>query len=747
MANNNYKSTRFQPNLLALAVTTVLCGMVTPLQAQENKAATGPAATENKEQAALEVIQVTARRTAENLQTVPVAVTSIGAEDLKQKGIENITSIQQQSPNTTLQVSRGTNSTLTAYIRGIGQQDPLWGFEPGVGIYLDDVYMARPQGAAMDIYDVERIEVLRGPQGTLYGRNTIGGAVKYVTKALTGDNEFAVRGTVGSYGQKDLKLSGQTAITDKLFIGAAGATYNRDGFGTYLNTGDENYNKDIRTGRVSLQYQALDNLRFSFAADKTQDDSNSKGGHRLTNSLLTGEAPLDNVYDSKTSMPVDNSVETSGQSLTMAWDINANWTLKAITAKREGVTDTNIDFDSTIRPSLDVPAFYEDEQTSNELQLLFNNDKFKFASGLYSFTGDACGAFGTVLVAGLGVTIENGGCVSTDSIAAYAQGTYQVNDQWSFTLGGRYTKDDKDAAVYRYVYLGYKLPRDTANKIGVQSDFTGDESFNHFSPRVGFEYQANDNVMMYGSYTDGFKSGGFDMRGNQSVNPNAGDPYQPETVDTFELGVKSELWDRRLRLNAALFTSAYDDMQVTVQRAVNNTVASQVLNAASADINGLELEAVAVASDALQFNLVLGYTDAKFNEVMFYDAVTKTTTDVSGLWSFANTPELTGTLGTKYTKALLGGELVFNANLYHRSETQIFELPSVLDFGGYTLFNAGATWYDASGNWDVSLQGRNLGNKETRIAGYNFPLLAGEQTITAYYGDPRTVSLTVGYRF
>ena len=747
MANNNYKSTRFQPNLLALAVTTVLCGMVTPLQAQENKAATGPAATENKEQAALEVIQVTARRTAENLQTVPVAVTSIGAEDLKQKGIENITSIQQQSPNTTLQVSRGTNSTLTAYIRGIGQQDPLWGFEPGVGIYLDDVYMARPQGAAMDIYDVERIEVLRGPQGTLYGRNTIGGAVKYVTKALTGDNEFAVRGTVGSYGQKDLKLSGQTAITDKLFIGAAGATYNRDGFGTYLNTGDENYNKDIRTGRVSLQYQALDNLRFSFAADKTQDDSNSKGGHRLTNSLLTGEAPLDNVYDSKTSMPVDNSVETSGQSLTMAWDINANWTLKAITAKREGVTDTNIDFDSTIRPSLDVPAFYEDEQTSNELQLLFNNDKFKFASGLYSFTGDACGAFGTVLVAGLGVTIENGGCVSTDSIAAYAQGTYQVNDQWSFTLGGRYTQDDKDAAVYRYVYLGYKLPRDTANKIGVQSDFTGDESFNHFSPRVGFEYQANDNVMMYGSYTDGFKSGGFDMRGNQSVNPNAGDPYQPETVDTFELGVKSELWDRRLRLNAALFTSAYDDMQVTVQRAVNNTVASQVLNAASADINGLELEAVAVASDALQFNLVLGYTDAKFNEVMFYDAVTKTTTDVSGLWSFANTPELTGTLGTKYTTALLGGELVFNANLYHRSETQIFELPSVLDFGGYTLFNAGATWYDASGNWDVSLQGRNLGNKETRIAGYNFPLLAGEQTITAYYGDPRTVSLTVGYRF
>lgn len=149
-------------------------------------------------------------------------------------------------------------------------------------------------------------------------------------------------------------------------------------------------------------------------------------------------------------------------------------------------------------------------------------------------------------------------------------------------------KDDKDAEVYRFVYLGYKRPRDEGTPIAVQSDFTGSESFSHFSPRLGFEYQSNDNFMWYGSYTDGFKSGGFDMRGNQSINPNAGDPYQEETVDTFEVGFKSEWNDRTLRLNAAAFTSSYDDMQVTVQRAVNNTVASQVLNAASADIRGLK---------------------------------------------------------------------------------------------------------------------------------------------------------------
>lgn len=291
-------------------------------------------------------------------------------------------------------------------------------------------------------------------------------------------------------------------------------------------------------------------------------------------------------------------------------------------------------------------------------------------------------------MAGAGVTVENGGCVDTDSMAAYAQGTYQYDEKWSFTLGGRYTEDDKDARVYRYMYLGYKLPRvEGGTRLQVQTDFEKSASFNHFSPRLGFEYQANNDLMLYGSYTDGFKSGGFDMRVVKSLNPSADEPYQPETVDTFELGVKSEWLDRRLRLNAAVFAAAYDDMQVTVLRAVGNNVASQVLNAASADINGIELEATAVASDALQFNLIVGYTDAKFNEVIYYDAASKTSTDVSNLWSFANTLELTAALGTKYTVSMLGGELVFNANLAHRSETQIFELPSVLDSGGYTLIN------------------------------------------------------------
>lgn len=749
MANNyknnvqhNFSRSLLKPSLIALAISASMSG---------GAIAQDTAVEADAENAKLERIQVTARRTVESLQEVPVAVTSIGSDELQQRGMDNLIAVQQYSPNTTLQISRGTNSTLTAYIRGIGQQDPLWGFEPGVGIYIDDVYMARPQGAALDVYDVERIEVLRGPQGTLYGRNTIGGAVKYVTKELTGDTEFAVRGTVGTKNQQDFKLSGQVGLTDTLFVSAAVASFNRDGFGTYINTGEDNYDKDVLSGRVTVQWNPADNFRVSLSADQTTDKSNSKGGYRLTPSLLVPDQPLtDSVYDSYTSMPADNKVKTEGQSLTLTWDLNDNWTIKSVTAKRKGVTDTNIDFDSTPLQSLDVPAYYEDEQTSQELQLLFNGDKFKMASGLYYYTGEACGAFGTVIVAGAGVTVENGGCVDTDSIAAYAQGTYQVTDKLSLTAGGRYTKDDKDATMFREMYLGYKGPRDPAapgTLLQVQTDFSGSESFSHFSPRVGAEYQYNRDLMYYVSYTDGFKSGGFDMRAVEVVNPNATDPYQEETVDTYEMGIKSEWLNQRLRLNAAVFHSSYDDMQVTVQRAVGNNVASQVLNAASADINGAEVEALFAATRDLEISAIVGYLDASFNKVEFFDPVSQTVIDVSNVWSFANTPELTATLASRYTLVTDFGDFVFNANLAYRGATQIFEVPSVLDYGGYTLINAGVNWYSQDGHWDIALQGKNLGDKQARIAGYNFPLLAGEQTITGYYIDPRTVSLSVGYRF
>ncbi len=201
-------------SLCALAVASVLS--TAPVFAQDEQAN----ADGEEQKGKLERIEVTARRTVESLQETPVAITSVGAAELGETGISVLTEVQQFSPNTTLQTSRGTNSTLTAFIRGLGQQDPLWGYEPGVGIYVDDVYIARPQGAVLDLLDVQRIEVLRGPQGTLYGKNTIGGAVKYVTKEMTGDTQMNVEATLGSYSQRDIKITGQIPlIEDTVYLG------------------------------------------------------------------------------------------------------------------------------------------------------------------------------------------------------------------------------------------------------------------------------------------------------------------------------------------------------------------------------------------------------------------------------------------------------------------------------------------------------------------------------------------------
>jgi outer membrane receptor protein involved in Fe transport len=271
MAHNNksdaviHRRPLFQPSVLALAISSCLA---MPALAQE---------AEKEVELKLERIEVTARRTVESLQEVPVAVTSIGADAIAERGLVSVVEIQQFSPNTTLQASRGTNSTLTAFIRGVGQEDPLWGYEPGVGIYIDDVYVARPQGAVLDILNVERIEVLRGPQGTLYGKNTIGGALKYVTREMTGDTEFSISGTVGSYNQRDVKMTGQLPLIDnKLYIGFGYANLQRDGYGEFLtsalaNQDRENYNKDLQAFRLTLEFRPQDNLFFRLNYDKTDD--------------------------------------------------------------------------------------------------------------------------------------------------------------------------------------------------------------------------------------------------------------------------------------------------------------------------------------------------------------------------------------------------------------------------------------------------------------------------------------------
>ncbi|GMG87930.1 TonB-dependent receptor [Biformimicrobium ophioploci] len=694
---------------------------------------------------ALEEVTVTAQKREQSLQEVPVAVTAIGEAALMENGVVDMTDIQKLSPNTTLQVSRGTNSTLTAFIRGIGQQDPLWGYEPGVGIYIDDVYIARPQGAVMDVFDVERIEVLRGPQGTLYGKNTIGGAVKYVTKKMSGDTDVSVGTSLGSYNQRDFKIKASTGLTENLNIGAAVASFNRDGFGENIVTGEDQYNKDIMAARVSLEYSPTEDLFFRFAADKTTDDSASKHGHRFTTGF-GGEEVLSSVYDTQSNLPADNLVETSGMSLTAEWQVSDSITVKSVTASREGETETVIDFDSVQAAGFDVPAYYDDEQFSQEFQLVWQGENADLVSGIYYYDGTAAGGYDAVL-AGNGITVNVEGAVDTESLSAYAHYNWQFADQWNLNLGGRYTRDEKAADVYNAVLLGLgsdlshdKYYADTPDSIviAVRTDYTNSDSWGEFSPRVGLDYQVNDDLMMYASYSTGFKSGGFDMRGVATSNPLTSQGYAPETVRTAEMGWKLDAMDNRLRLNGAIFRADYTDMQLTTQRLLEDgTTAGDVLNAGKSRIQGIELEASLALTDNLTANANLGWVDAEFVEFISGGV------DISDTRDMQNTPDTTAMVQLNWSVPVGAGEMVVVPSVSYRADTQIFETPGILDQEAYSLVDLTATYYSADGKWSLGLQGKNLADEEYRIAGYTF----GGPFDTGFYGAPRTVALTGTYNF
>lgn len=708
----------------------------------------------------LEEITVTAQKREQSLQEVPVAVTAIGEDTLLQNGVSDLTDIQKLSPNTTLQATRGTNSTLTAFIRGIGQQDPLWGFEPGVGIYVDDVYLARPQGAVLDILDVERVEVLRGPQGTLYGKNTIGGAVKYVTKKMSGDSRVSVSGALGSYNQRDLKVAATTEIADGVYFGGAIASFQRDGYGENVITGDEQYNKDVLSGRVALEFNPSNDLWIRLAADKTRDDSAPKHGYREETGP-NGEPVLDSVYDTEAGMLYDNSVETSGASLTAEWQLSDSVMVKSITAQREGKSETSIDFDSRIAPDFDVPAYYDDEQFSQEFQLNWEGATSNLVSGLYYYTGTAAGAFNAVLgfyednpILGFPLTQLVAGSVDTDSLSAYAHYNWSFAPDWNLSLGGRYTRDEKTADVLKENYMGLYSPEfqdkyypdaDDSIPIGTLTDYSNSDTWSEFTPHIGLDYQFNEDIMVYAAYSTGFKSGGFDMRGDATALPSTKDGFDPETVTTYELGTKSDLFDNRLRMNAALYYADYTDMQVTVQSASPaGGFASAVLNAGKAKIQGVELEASLAVTDNLLANMTVGYADTEFVEFISGGE------DISDQRDMQNTPDTTAMFQLNYSLPMdSGAEVVLNPSVSYRADTQIFETPNpILDQEAYALVDMSATYYSADGAWNLSLVGKNLADKEYRVAGYAYTAAFGRPGLdTGFYGPPRTVALTGSYNF
>lgn len=740
---------KFQSFTRAVLLSGIALGSVTtlstPAWAQDE-------ATADEGEGGGEII-VTARRREESLLDVPISMTAISGDTLAAQGAVDITALQDKTPNLTLQIARGSNSTLIGFIRGVGQQDPLWGFEPGVGLYVDDVYIARPQGAVLDIFDVSRVEVLRGPQGTLYGRNTIGGAVKYVTNRL--GNEFGgkVRASYGAYNQIDLIGQITVPLGDTFSIGGAIAWYQRDGFGKNLTTGAEQYNKDVLAGRISAEFAPSEDIFIRVAADKIIDKSNPRHGTRLVgNGGLAAFEPTASVYDTRAGIGDDNKVETQGISLTGEFGLSDTLTFKSISAYRDGHTDTVIDFDNTAGPVLDIPAFYDDRQFTQEFQLLFEGDRVQGVAGLYYLDARASGAFDTVL-GGLNTTTLTSGTVKTKSYAAFADVSFDVTEQLKLSAGLRYTKDDKTGTVFRRNYTGIRSPlfgNATAVPGLIRTDYTNDRSFEKLTPRVSISYQPNENANIYASYGKGFKSGGFDMRGDAVFTPTTVNGYEPETIDSFEVGFKGAFLDRTLFTNIALFKSKYKNQQVTIQvpNIVTGGIASFVDNAGRGDIWGAEFELRVVPSPYFSMNAAIGYTNADYKEFLTFIAGGTTPVDVSDQRFFQNTPELTASASATFSGDLFGGTVSFTPAISLRSDAYMFEIPTpALDPDGYFLVDASAAWTSPDDKFKLSVNLRNLTNERYRVGGYNFPGALFGNSIIGYYGPPRTATFSLEYRF
>ncbi|MCA1198635.1 TonB-dependent receptor [Sphingomonas sp. R647] len=697
-------------------------------------------------------IVVTARRREESLIDVPISMSVVTGDSLVKSGAADITALQDKTPNLTLQIARGSNSTLIAFSRGVGQQDPLWGFEPGVALYIDDVYVARPQGAVLDIFDVERVEVLRGPQGTLYGRNTIGGAVKYVTRRLGNDYKASFRGSYGSYNQIDLVGQVVVPVGDTLSLGAAVAQYWRDGFGTNLTTGAEHYDKNVLAARVSAEFTPTDNIFVRVAGDRVLDRSNPRHGTRLLpNGVDPIYAPTASVYDTRAGIGDDNRVETRGVSVTGEIGLSDELTFKTITAWRDGNTDTVIDFDNTILPTLDIPADYSDRQFTQELQFLYEGERLQGVFGLYYLNGRASGAFDTVV--GLAnLTTLTAGEVFTKSYAAFGDFSFDVTDQFKISAGLRYTRDEKTGTVFRRNYTGIRSPRfgNAAAVPGlIRSDYTNSRDFEKLTPRISLSYQPTGDLNLYASYGKGYKSGGFDMRGDAILTPTTVNGYEPETIDSYELGMKGAFLDRTLFVNVAGFFSNYKDQQVTIQvPALPSGIASFVDNAGKGEIYGFELETRMVPSHHFQASVVVGYTNADYKEFFTFIGGGTTPVDVSNARAFQNTPEWTANASVTWSNDVAGGTLAFTPSVSLRSDVQMFELATpALDQDGYALVDASLNWTSGDGRYRLGVAARNLTDARYRVGGYNFPGALTGNSVIGYYGPPRTVTGTFEIKF
>lgn len=828
-----YLQNTFCPSALSLAIAAI-AGFGAPVMAQDQRSS------------GLEVIVVTAQRREASLQDTPIAITAFTTDKLNDLGVFNMTQVGDFVPNVWIGKQPASNSNMGIFIRGVGNIETSLLADPKVGVYIDGIYMSKTVGGVFDIVDLERIEVLRGPQGTLFGRNSTGGAMNVIAKKPSGELGGRAEASVGNYGylryggSVDLpavsnfaaKLSYMAMETD----GWAKNHYDGAPMLPATKVEDDLASEDNKAYRIALRWTPTESLTFDYSYDNT-DNKGVAAPFQITavktsiyNGFTTTPVPYEMIggsmyqqmantvgnpkkrqEDFKLDAATEEWLEVEGHTFTAAWEVAHDLTLKYLYGKRKtgsGYGSDDLDGGAYTARDLFYGVFQGNngeiptsgflgaldkstiDMDSHELQIIGTafEEKLKYTGGLFYYEEDVEQSNPQTLALpisfvapqgaytpGLGPLYDAAGfcpaayggylCVGTQRLpipgatdpgipglidfeygqnakswAAYAQSTYAITEQFDLTLGIRYTEDEKNAWLYNQDVAGTT----------VAAPGKADDKWDNVSYLVNGDYAITDDISVYLSYSTGYNSGGFSARATNLAAFQT--PFDKEEVETWELGLKSELLDNRLRLNVAVFTNDYTDMQVQVFEAGSGGSSSRVENAGASTLQGIEFDITMVPVDGLTIDLTYGYLDAQYDEYMALNPATDTMEDISNVTTVQQAPKNTASLGVQYDfEPFSFGALSARLDVTYKDELVFHVFDTQYNSADdRTLVNGRITVSDIKlgcceqSSLRVSLWGKNLTDEEYREWGIDYGSLGFAGDV---YGEPRTYGLDVVYNY
>ncbi|MEM7582904.1 MAG: TonB-dependent receptor [Acidobacteriota bacterium] len=739
-------------------------------------------------------IVVTARKREENLQQIPVSVAAFTGEQLESREVRSLRDVGDFAPNVDFSITNGlggTTSEATVYIRGIGQIDTALFADPGVGIYVDGVYLARAGGSVLDLLDLERVEILRGPQGTLFGKNTTGGAISLITRKPGPDRAFEIDLTGGENDRLDLRASANLPLSDKAFVTVAAASTNRDGFAESLANGERLADDNRDALRASLRWLPNESTVVDVCAEVAREREKAADQPLLAivstplidfyNTVLAGSGftPISNDFvtgDLRTSNATAesrNDGDVGGATVTVTWT-SGEIDLTSISAFRQIEFDVASDGDGSPVRLAERSFLQNQEQLSQEIHVSGRayDDRLSWLVGGLYFTESSDEDSLTLVLGDLFEALEAapgpiyappgvpgflcspgppppgvpcfGGAgnpanfafflgagdferidLETDSWALFGEGTYEVSDRLSATFGLRYTLEEKRFDFFRD-------PGSGAPDVVLSNR----DDWDALSPRFSLAYQLTEDALVYASAARGFKSGGFNGRPQDRL---ALDPFDPETVWSYELGWKTDFADNRVRLNGAAFYNDYTDIQFSASLNIDGTPFFVIQNAGQAEVQGFELELAAQPARGFDLTAGVGYIDTEYTELDNVDGVT-----LDGV--LPKTPDWTFNISPQYAFPVQsGGTVTLRADYRYRGEVfnDVSNTPLIAQ-DAYGLLGARVAWTSQSTDLEVALFGTNLTDEQYLEHGF---FAAAFGAAVGVSGRPREWGLTVRRRF